>query len=167
MPYTYDPGEPYDGPPPDSSRRRRKRRRPYQDEYDDAWAAAHGDAEEYGVDPGALAAGYDWADERFEVDRVDAEDDEWEGGRTVQGVPYRARGMTPPVRAGRRYDPYPHSASYRRDAARRGPARHSAALVSMPGPLAHIPCWGIVILVMLGVMALVAVAFACVAVLAL
>lgn len=131
----YDPGDLYDSPP--SRRRRRAYRR--ESEFDDAWAAAdEDDAYDDAVEIEDLAAGYLWEDrDRLGMER-DTPDDR-------------------PVALG----PLPPSA--RRLRARRRPPRDARVLpergpASPPNPL---PFWAILLLVILGIGAMIAVGLAC------
>ncbi len=186
--YSYDPGEPYDGPPPEGagSRRARRDRRAYRRETDsdDAWAAADEDADADGGGVEGLAAGYDWRD-----------DPQYGIGRRPPAADHVALGPLPPEaeRARRRVEGprqerirrrldragvYPESPSFQRDS-RMGPVEVEPYLAATrpPGPPSGqppgrdprkpqpVPFLGILLLVILGMIALGAVILACVAVL--
>jgi len=138
----YDPGDLYEPPPP------RKRRRPYlrENELDDAWAAAaEDDAFDDAVEIEDLAAGYVWDDrDRLGVERDSAD---------VPGDLPPGLGPLPP--STRRARPRRRSVSPARSALPR-PDREPAP------PPGGLPFWGILILVILAIAALIAVGLACV-----
>lgn len=170
--YEYDPGDFYHGPPPRSSRERRRRLR--ENQYDDAWAAAESEAYGEDIAPGDLAAGY--VDEDY-YRRRHGRDDHDEPTYTGSGAglgptptsPRRPRPhqvLTRQERIRRRYDPrtlYPDSPSYQRHQGASFASTGSGSPAG--GPLAQLPFWGILMLVILGVAALGAVVLACASVL--
>lgn len=181
---THDPGEPYDGPPP---RRRRDYRR--ESEYDDAWAAADeaGDFDE-DIDPGAMVAGATWEDrEPYALGSDDEPLDDASGlGPLPPGTErlYQRGRRSREDRLRRRMDPsqtYDRSPSYQRYQTNPGvraswppegmaetPKRKRDRLERdeddgwhAPGFFGRLPFWGVLLIVGLSVMALLAVAMAC------
>jgi hypothetical protein len=140
----HDPGDLYEPPPP-----RKRRRRSYlrENELDDAWAAAaEDDAFDDAVEIEDLAAGYVWDDrDRLGVERDSADDD---SGDLPSGL-----GPLPP--SARRAHPHRRSVSPARSAL---PQRDREP-APPPGGL---PFWGILMLVILAIAALIAVGLACV-----
>ncbi|RPI99757.1 MAG: hypothetical protein EHM39_05965 [Chloroflexi bacterium] len=166
----YDPGN-LDDPRP------RRRGRRFEDEYDDAWAGGEEDAD--WDDP----AGSLWENPR-QAARDEADEDV--SPITPRRRRYRSRRLssnyydnpaTRPDRARRdRYDSEANnSPTYYRDRAHRGeygefyekPKRDLREPSGLPGPLANIPFWQILMLVILGLMAFLAVMLACVSLLTL
>jgi hypothetical protein len=145
----YDPGDLHEPPPP-----RKRRRRSYlrESELDDAWAAAaEDDAFDDAVEIEDLAAGYVWEDrDRLGVERDPPADDP---GDSPAGL-----GPLPP--------------SVRRGRPRRRAASLARAALPQPDPdpapsPGGMPFWGILLLVILGIGALIAFGLACVFVLSL
>lgn len=168
--YDYDPGTPYEPPP-----RRRKRDYKREGEYDDAWAAAEEAGDFYAdADAEDFAAGYHWEDrDRYGVDGGDrTHPADW---RDTTPLDPRA---TPLPGHTLRTSPPP---TYHRDRARRGefaeyygtpvpPSRRAkpripAAPVTPGIPAGGIPYWQVLAIVVMSVLALLAVGFACAAIL--
>jgi len=176
---------PFDGY--DFSRRRRRRRT--EDDIDDAWAAAdEDDIPDEGVEIEELAVGYVEDPEQLEMRR---DDDDLETG-DLGPLPPNAERLTRrrteprPERIRERYDrtqAYSNSPSFRRSKQNlfdrafslfsggslgdvdAGPEARDTDYV--PGPLSNIPFWGILILVVLAVVAVLVVVLACVSISAL
>ncbi len=166
-----DPGDINDPQP-------RRRGRRFEDEYDDAWAAGDEDADF--DDP----AGSLW--ENPQPDAREEEADDKFSPITPRRRRFRSRRLssnyyenpaTQPDRSLRdRSDTEAYnSPTYYRDRAHRGeygeyyekPKREIREPSGLPGPLANIPYWQILILVILGLMAFLAVMLACVSLLTL
>lgn len=185
----HDPGDLYDPEPP----RRRPAEYRRESETDDAWAAAdENDLDDPGVEIEDLAAGYQWEDQdRYGVrpphhpasgdyrpDPLAPDDPASDLGPLPESVRRVRQRTSPAPRSARAASqtPYPDSPTYSRDTG--GPERreifYTTPGVPRPalprpayGPPSGIPFWQILLLVILGMAALLAVAVACGAVLSL
>lgn len=180
----YDPGGPWDDYDRDRGRAdRRRRSRGHWDHPDDAWAAAHEDAAppDDGLEAEDFAAGYVGGDDPA---RRDVDDDAWNPFPDTERMRrLREQAEQRPTRELRirnRYDRsqiYARSPSYRRSQQglpeRAGPMSaddffrppdtrpQSALNLSVDVPIVDgIPYWGVLILVILGIVAVLGVALA-------